>query len=57
MRICHTRHSLAWVHRVSEIPGLQAWLLPLRVVDGDSFQEYCLQALFCAGGEQVWIPV
>lgn len=57
MRICHTRQSLAWVHRVSQIPGLQAWLLPLRVVDGDSLHEYCLQALFCASGEQVWIPV
>lgn len=45
----HVRCSLAWVHRVSHIPCLQACLQPLNVVDWKSLQEYCLQALFHAG--------
>ena len=46
---CRVRRSLAWVHRVSQIPCLQAWLQPLSVVDWKSLYEYCLQALFRAG--------
>lgn len=46
---CRVRHSLARVHRVSQIPCLQAWLQPLSVVDWKILQGYCLQALFCAG--------
>lgn len=46
---CCVRCSLAWVHRVSQVPCLQAWLQPLSVVDWKILQEYCLQALICAG--------
>lgn len=43
------RLRLARVHRVSQMPCLQAWLQPRSVVDWNSLQEYCFQALFRAG--------